>query len=134
MPLDANAIDPVDLHVGARIREERIAAGVTQSQLGDAIGVTFQQVQKYERGTNRVSASMIVRVATFLDVPLLSLFPRDRSEVDSITALKGGRQLAQGYLAMTATQRDALVSVAVELARLATPDVVTSNPRLTRSA
>lgn len=117
MPLDPDAIDPVDRHVGARIREERTAAGVTQSQLGEAIGVTFQQVQKYERGTNRISASMIVRVANTLNVPLISLFPGNGAQTapaETLGALKGGRQLAEAYAAMTPRQRDALLAVANE--------------------
>lgn len=129
MPLDPDAIDPVDRHVGARIREERTAAGVTQSQLGEAIGVTFQQVQKYERGTNRISASMIVRVANTLNVPLVSLFPGSGAQAapaETLATLKGGRQLAEAFVAMTPRQRDALLSVATEFVGA---DKVASAPR-----
>jgi transcriptional regulator with XRE-family HTH domain len=61
------APDPIDVAVGARIRMRRKSLGVTQAGLAEALGLTFQQIQKYERGTNRVSASMLVRTARRLD-------------------------------------------------------------------
>lgn len=61
-------IDPLDIFAGSKIREARKLKGVSQSALGDAIGVSFQQIQKYERGSNRVSYSMLVRIAKFLNV------------------------------------------------------------------
>jgi transcriptional regulator with XRE-family HTH domain len=61
---------PVDINVGARIRLRRKALGVTQSQLGDALDLTFQQVQKYERGVNRVSAGVLVKIAKRLNCPV----------------------------------------------------------------
>ncbi len=60
---------PVDVHVGQQIAFARKAKRLSQTQLGDAIGVTFQQVQKYERGTNRVSASTMFAMMHFLNVP-----------------------------------------------------------------
>src|ERR1700689_3229302 len=60
--------NPVDQHVGARIRMQRMVRGVSQIELGKAVGVTFQQVQKYEKGTNRVSASRLQRIANVLKV------------------------------------------------------------------
>ena len=59
--------NPIDKHVGSRVRMRRMLAGVSQEKLGEALGLTFQQVQKYERGANRVSASMLVRIAQRLD-------------------------------------------------------------------
>lgn len=67
--------DPIDVHVGTAIRDRRIALGLNQTQLGKALGVTFQQVQKYERGTNRVSASMMWRAAAELGVKPGDFFP-----------------------------------------------------------
>jgi transcriptional regulator with XRE-family HTH domain len=61
---------PLDLDVGARIRLRRKALGITQSELAQALGLTFQQVQKYERGVNRVSASVLVKIAQRLDAPV----------------------------------------------------------------
>ncbi|MBV1837378.1 helix-turn-helix domain-containing protein [Acetobacter estunensis] len=60
----------IDAHVGARIRLRRTMLGLSQEKLGEAIGLTFQQVQKYERGTNRVSASRLFDIARVLDVPI----------------------------------------------------------------
>lgn len=59
--------DPIDIGVGARIRIRRRELGVSQASLGEHLGLTFQQIQKYERGSNRVSASMLVKTAARLD-------------------------------------------------------------------
>lgn len=64
----------VDRHVGARIRMRRLMLHMSQTALGDALGVTFQQVQKYELGTNRVGASRLQQVATALQVPISFFF------------------------------------------------------------
>lgn len=64
----------VDAQVGARMRERRTLMGVSQEQLADALGLTFQQVQKYERGTNRLSASRLFQLARLLDVPISWFF------------------------------------------------------------
>ena len=66
--------NPVDLHVGARIRLRRRMQGVSQEKLADALGLTFQQVQKYERGANRVSASKLYEIATALQAPVAYFF------------------------------------------------------------
>jgi|SRR3989344_1151899 len=63
-------LGPVDLHVGMRIRERRIMLGPTQQQFADMIGVTPQQVHKYERGTNRISAGRLYEIAQCLNVPV----------------------------------------------------------------
>ncbi len=60
--------DPVDVHVGQRLREARLRTGQSQTALGRALGVTFQQVQKYENGTNRLGASRLWQAAQHLDV------------------------------------------------------------------
>jgi transcriptional regulator with XRE-family HTH domain len=67
----------VDEHVGSKLRQFRLLADVTQKELGDALGVSFQQVQKYEVGSNRVSASKLYEIAKFLDVPVSAFFPKD---------------------------------------------------------
>jgi transcriptional regulator with XRE-family HTH domain len=61
-------INAVDRHVGARIRMQRMVGGLSQTKLGKAVGITFQQVQKYEKGTNRVSASRLQQIANVLEV------------------------------------------------------------------
>ena len=60
----------VDIHVGKRVRQRRKMMGITQEKLGETLGLTFQQVQKYERGTNRISASKLFEMAVFLKVPV----------------------------------------------------------------
>ncbi len=65
---------PIDVHVGARIRLRRTLLGMSQERLGEALGLTFQQVQKYERGTNRVGASRLFDLARVLDVPISFFF------------------------------------------------------------
>lgn len=65
---------PIDVHVGARVRLRRTLLGMSQEKLGEAIGLTFQQVQKYERGMNRISASKLWRLSNVLDVPVSYFF------------------------------------------------------------
>jgi transcriptional regulator with XRE-family HTH domain len=64
----------VDRHVGARMRQRRTLLGMSQTKLGDAVGLTFQQVQKYEHGSNRVSSSRLFEFAKVLDVPVAYFF------------------------------------------------------------
>ncbi|WP_337267240.1 helix-turn-helix domain-containing protein [Oryzifoliimicrobium ureilyticus] len=64
----------VDVHVGKTIRMKRLMRKVSQTELGQRVGVTFQQIQKYEKGANRVSASMLVEIAAALDVDVRSFF------------------------------------------------------------
>jgi len=61
---------PVDVHVGARVRLRRTVLGMSQEKLGEALGLTFQQVQKYERGTNRIGASRLYELSRVLNVPV----------------------------------------------------------------
>lgn len=65
---------PVDAHVGKRIRHRRWLVGMTQQQLAEAVGIKFQQIQKYETGMNRVSASRLWDIANALDVPIEFFF------------------------------------------------------------
>ena len=65
---------PVDAHVGTRMRQRRTLLGMSQTRLGDAVGLTFQQVQKYERGANRVGSSRLFEFAKALDVPVSYFF------------------------------------------------------------
>jgi transcriptional regulator with XRE-family HTH domain len=66
--------DPIDKHAGSRVRMRRTMLGMSQTGLGDAIGLTFQQVQKYEKGTNRMSASRLQQIADTLKVPVTFFF------------------------------------------------------------
>ncbi len=65
---------PVDVHVGSRVRMRRTLLGMSQEKLGEALGLTFQQVQKYERGANRVGASRLYQISRILDVPVSFFF------------------------------------------------------------
>lgn len=66
--------DATDLHVGGRIRMRRMMLDMTQEKLGDRLGLTFQQVQKYEKGTNRVGASRLQAISAILEVPISFFF------------------------------------------------------------
>jgi transcriptional regulator with XRE-family HTH domain len=66
--------NPIDVHVGSRVRLRRTLLGMSQEKLGEAIGLTFQQVQKYERGANRVGASRLYDLSRVLDVPVSFFF------------------------------------------------------------
>jgi transcriptional regulator with XRE-family HTH domain len=65
---------PVDVHVGARMRQRRTLLGMSQEKLGNAVGLTFQQIQKYERGSNRIGSSRLFEFAKVLDVPVSYFF------------------------------------------------------------
>ena len=67
-------ISPIDVHVGARLRQRRTLLGMTQTNLGDTIGVSFQQMQKYERGVNRISASRLFALSRVFDVSVQYFF------------------------------------------------------------
>jgi transcriptional regulator with XRE-family HTH domain len=70
------ASSAVDQYIGARMREGRRALNMTQESLGELLGVTFQQIQKYEKGRNRVSAARLFEICEVLDVSLASMFER----------------------------------------------------------
>jgi transcriptional regulator with XRE-family HTH domain len=66
--------NPIDVHVGSRIRLRRNMLGMSQEKLGESLGITFQQIQKYEKGTNRVGASRLQAIASILGVPVSFFF------------------------------------------------------------
>ena len=66
--------NPIDVHVGARLRERRTMLGVSQEKLGEQLGLTFQQVQKYEKGVNRIGASRLFQIAKCLETPVQYFF------------------------------------------------------------
>jgi transcriptional regulator with XRE-family HTH domain len=67
-------LNSIDIHVGSRVRMRRLMLDMSQTKLGDALGITFQQVQKYEKGTNRVSASRLQHISNILQVPVPFFF------------------------------------------------------------
>ena len=68
------APNPIDKHVGSRVRMRRMMLAMSQEKLGDALGLTFQQVQKYEKGTNRIGASRLQQISNILQVPVAFFF------------------------------------------------------------
>ncbi len=83
--------NPIDIHVGARLRLRRTLLGLSQEKLGEAVGITFQQLQKYERGSNRISASRLYNLSQVLGVPVSYFFDDmpspDSAVTKSLTAL-----------------------------------------------
>jgi transcriptional regulator with XRE-family HTH domain len=75
--------NPIDVHVGSRVRLRRTLLGMSQEKLGEAIGLTFQQVQKYERGANRIGASRLFDLSRVLDVPVSFFFDDMPSDPDA---------------------------------------------------
>lgn len=73
-PVSEDGPDPIDQHVGTRIRGRRVGLRISQTKLGQSIGVTFQQIQKYESGTNRVGASNLFKIAKALGVEVAFFF------------------------------------------------------------
>jgi transcriptional regulator with XRE-family HTH domain len=103
--LDERSPNPVDLHVGARVRMRRRLRGVSQEKLADSLGLTFQQVQKYERGANRISASKLYEIAAALQTPVAYFFegladPADLSS-SSIAPDGSSEQVVHDFLMTT---------------------------------
>ena len=88
--------DPVDILVGKNIRAFRLAKGLSQTGLGDALGVTFQQVQKYEKGINRVGSSRLAKISKILDVPVNRFFG-DEKAVSGATSELVAELLSKPY-------------------------------------
>ncbi len=113
---------PVDVHVGKRIRHRRWMVGMTQQQLGEAVGIKFQQIQKYETGMNRVSASRLWDIAHAMDVPVSFFFEGLEGEGENATTASGAAgdlladkealELVRSYYAMPENQRRRLFDLA----------------------
>lgn len=88
---------PIDVHVGARVRLRRTLLGLSQEKLGDALGLTFQQVQKYERGINRIGASRLFDLSRVLDVPIGFFF-------DDMPDTVGGQSQARRHFGLAEHQ------------------------------
>ncbi len=112
---------PVDVHVGKRVRHRRWMLGMTQQQLGERVGIKFQQVQKYETGMNRISASRLWEIAEALNTPV-SYFFEDISDDsaaapsaatnDDVYASREALDLVRAYYTMPADQRRKLFDLA----------------------
>ncbi|MCA2014053.1 helix-turn-helix domain-containing protein [Pararhodobacter sp. CCB-MM2] len=110
---------PVDVHVGKRIRHRRWMVGMTQQQLADSVGIKFQQIQKYETGMNRVSASRLWDIARTLGVQIGFFFEGLGGEEDTqasieadILANKEAMELVRAYYAIPEAQRKRLFDLA----------------------
>ena len=112
---------PVDVHVGKRIRHRRWMTGMTQQKLADAVGIKFQQIQKYETGMNRVSASRLYEIGAALEVPVSFFF--DGMESDEIQGVgeslpgdiltdREALDLLRSYYALPENQRKQLFELA----------------------
>jgi transcriptional regulator with XRE-family HTH domain len=113
--------DPIDIAVGARIRTRRRATGFSQTQLAESLGITFQQVQKYERGANRVSASMLVRIAAKLETSVAALVGEETASAPATIVARASKSAADDITALygriTSTDsRRALITLAKALA------------------
>jgi transcriptional regulator with XRE-family HTH domain len=93
----------IDVHVGSRVRLRRTLLGMTQETLGERLGLTFQQVQKYERGTNRIGASRLFDLARILDVPISFFFDDLPDDAGGATS---GSRLQQSGAGMQPSQGD----------------------------
>jgi len=88
--------NPVDIHVGGRVRLRRTLLGMSQEKLGQALGLTFQQVQKYERGANRIGSSRLYHLSQILDVPIAFFF--DDMPAEILSGASGmGEQIQQRF-------------------------------------
>ncbi len=95
----ADAPDPIDIHVGARLRLRRNLVGMSQEQLGKASGLTFQQIQKYERGANRMGASRLHQLGRLLNVPVAYFFdelPVDMAQPNTAGFRDSGQASLEG--------------------------------------
>jgi transcriptional regulator with XRE-family HTH domain len=88
----STAYNPIDVHVGARLRTRRTLLGFTQMALADAIGLTFQQLQNYEKGSNRISASRLYDVSKLMDVDIGYFFDEMGQAIESESPAQLSRQ------------------------------------------
>jgi transcriptional regulator with XRE-family HTH domain len=100
----AKAPNPIDKHVGARVRMRRVLIGMSQEKLGEALGITFQQVQKYEKGTNRMGASRLQQAARIMGVPVNFFFEGTQSDTAMATGF--AEPGSPAYLADFASTQD----------------------------
>jgi transcriptional regulator with XRE-family HTH domain len=113
----AHLPDVIDVEVGLAIRRARVRLKLSQTDLGRALGISFQQIQKYERGANRVSASMLVKAARFLNVSAADLLPPDDAPptpaiARRFTEVRGVEELVDAYCALPqSAQRRAVLEL-----------------------
>jgi transcriptional regulator with XRE-family HTH domain len=123
--MSTKAPNPVDKYVGSRVRMRRIMLGMSQEKLGEALGLTFQQVQKYEKGTNRVGASRIQQISEILQVPVSFLFEGGPSGtyVSDFLATSEGLALTRAFTRINdAKLRRSIVELVEQIAAREGPD------------
>jgi transcriptional regulator with XRE-family HTH domain len=96
--LAKKAPNPTDKHVGSRVRMRRMMLGMSQEKLGDALGLTFQQVQKYEKGTNRIGASRLQQISHILQVPVSFFFEGAPAAITSLKSDGMGEAPSPAYV------------------------------------
>jgi transcriptional regulator with XRE-family HTH domain len=124
-----NPPSPIDVHVGSRMRMRRMILGMSQEKLGDAFGLTFQQVQKYERGTNRMGASRLQQAADILGVTVPfffegaagGTFTPDRNTlspayIDDFVTTSDGLRLAKAFMRLRPALQRRVVALVNEIA------------------
>jgi len=117
----ADRPNPVDVHVGSRVRLRRTLLGMSQEKLGDALGLTFQQVQKYERGANRIGASRLYDLSRVLDVPV-SYFFDEFGDQPAVLGTGAGEESAEAFQPNPMMKRETLELVRAYL-RIADPQI-----------
>lgn len=135
IPKSVAGSDPVDEHVGRRIRMCRKMQGMSQEALAKHLGLTFQQIQKYERGANRVSASKLFHMAEALYTPISYFFeglpnPARGTQAfdpnivvhERMLSLSGGQELAEAFIALKPEMRRRIVLLARDIADQGTDD------------
>lgn len=110
----------IDVHVGQRVRQRRVLCGLSQTELANAIGLTFQQLQKYERGMNRISASKLWQISQVLDVPVQWFFrefadPKDKRK-ESFHMKRETLELVRNYVAAPADVQRKFLSLVKSIA------------------
>ena len=116
----------IDVHVGQRVRQRRVLCGLSQMELANAMGLTFQQLQKYERGMNRISASKLWQISQVLDVPVQWFF-KEFSELtekedkrrESLHMKRETLELVRNYVAVPADVQQKFLSLVKSIANSA---------------
>jgi transcriptional regulator with XRE-family HTH domain len=123
---DERTASSVDKKIGARVRVRRVEIGVSQQRLAELIGVTFQQVQKYENGTNRIAAGRLLDIAYVLETPITTFFeglrPRGAKtsaaqgdDINAALAVPGAHDLLRSYASMKPKMRRRMLDLAAVL-------------------
>lgn len=96
--MSAKKPNPIDTHVGSRVRLRRMLIGMSQERLGEQMGLTFQQIQKYEKGVNRIGASRLLNLSQILDVPVQFFFDGAPIDGDEATGAENGESFIYDFV------------------------------------